>query len=115
MQDNPQAEAWQIFQADKLQDALTGEPVEYKEFLRAPSLTCGIYHLQKGSTDMQTPHDDDEVYYVIAGRAQLRVGNTTHNIQAGSILYVRATEEHSLFEIEQDLTLLVFFSKTATG
>jgi hypothetical protein len=28
----------------------------------------------------------------------------------GSILYVRATSEHSFFEIEEDMTLLVFFA-----
>ena len=28
----------------------------------------------------------------------------------GSILYVRATAAHSFFEIEEDMTLLVFFA-----
>ena len=31
-------------------------------------------------------------------------------VTAGSVLYVRATEQHSFFEIEEDMTLLVFFA-----
>ena len=32
------------------------------------------------------------------------------SVAPGSILYVRATETHSFFEIEEDMTLLVFFA-----
>ena len=34
------------------------------------------------------------------------------SVQAGSILFVKATSEHSFFEIEEDITRVVFF---ATG
>ena len=85
----------------------SGEP--YLEFLRVPALSCGIYSLPAGSDDLQAPHDEDEVYYVISGRGQIRVDGEQQAIGAGSILFVRATSEHSFFEIEEDLTLLVFF------
>jgi len=101
---------WQVFSVEELQARLTGAPVEYKEFLRAPSLSCGIYHLDKGATDMQTPHDEDEVYYVLSGKATLKIGEETQDVKAGSVLYVRATETHSFFEIEEPMTLLVFFA-----
>ncbi len=103
-------QAWQIFNVRQLRNKLTGAPVEYKEFLRAPSLSCGIYHLQKGAKDMQTPHDEDEVYYVLSGRATLKIGDEIQDVKEGSVLYVRATEAHSFFEIEEDMTLLVFFA-----
>ncbi len=102
--------AWQVFDVEKLKARLTGAPVEYKEFLRAPTLSCGIYTLRAGARDMQSPHDEDEVYFVISGRATLKVGDQTHEVKPGSVLYVRATEEHSFFEIEEDMTLLVFFA-----
>jgi mannose-6-phosphate isomerase-like protein (cupin superfamily) len=89
-----------------------GSASPYLEFLRVPSLSCGLYTLPAGAKDLQAPHDEDEVYFVISGRARLRVGNEDRKVQAGSILYVRATSEHSFFEIEEDMTLLVFF---ATG
>jgi mannose-6-phosphate isomerase-like protein (cupin superfamily) len=102
--------AWQVFDLDKLRLRLTGAPVEYKEFLRTPNLSCGLYTLRAGTGDMQSPHDEDEVYYVLSGRATLKVGDETLDVKPGSVLYVRATEEHSFFEIEEDMTLLVFFA-----
>jgi mannose-6-phosphate isomerase-like protein (cupin superfamily) len=103
-------EPWQVFQLSQLQAKLTGAPAEYKEFLRTPNLSCGIYHLQEGARDMQTPHDEDEVYLVLSGRATLKVGEELREVKEGTVLYVRATESHSFFEIEEDMTLLVFFA-----
>ena len=102
--------AWQVFDLEKVKAKMAGAPVEYREFLSSPNLSCGLYTLQAGARDMQSPHDEDEVYYVISGRATLKVGGETHDVKAGSVLYVRATEEHSFFEIQEDMTLLVFFA-----
>ena len=41
---------------------------------------------------------------------RVRVGDQERAMQAGSILYVRATSAHSFFEIEEDITLMVFFA-----
>lgn len=107
-------DAWQVFDIDKLTARLRGTGgVEYREFLRAPSLSCGVYHLPKGARDMQSPHDEDEVYYVLSGKARMQVSGAEQEVKAGSILYVRATEEHSFFEIEEDMVLLVFFAASA--
>jgi mannose-6-phosphate isomerase-like protein (cupin superfamily) len=77
--------------------------------------TPWIYRLPAGATDMQGPHDEDEVYFVVSGRARLRVGGREERVEPGSILYVRATSEHSFFEIEEDITLLVFFASGGPG
>jgi len=82
----------------------------YAEFLRVPNLSCGVYTLPAGSADMQGPHDEDEVYFVVNGRGRVRVEGEDRPVQRGSVLYVRATSEHSFFEIEEDMTLLVFFA-----
>jgi mannose-6-phosphate isomerase-like protein (cupin superfamily) len=84
--------------------------VPYYEFLRVPSLSCGIYTLRAGAKDLQGPHDEDEVYYVVRGRARVRVGDQERSVGPGSILYVEATSEHSFVEIDEDVTLLVFFA-----
>ncbi|MCC5885253.1 MAG: cupin domain-containing protein [Gammaproteobacteria bacterium] len=84
--------------------------VKYREFLRSPALSCGVYRLPAGSRDMQGAHDDDEVYYVLSGRARMRVGDEDRPVSPGDLLYVRATAEHNFFEIEEDMTLLVFFA-----
>ena len=86
----------------------TGEP--YSEFLRVPALSAGIYTLPAGSKDLQSPHDEDEVYFVARGRGRVRIDGQEQLVGPGSILYVRATSDHSFFEIEEDITLLVFFA-----
>ena len=103
---------WQVFNLDDLQGKLKGEAVEYLEFLNVPALNCGIYHLEAGSKDMQAPHDDDEVYVVLKGRARMRLGEEEREVGPGSLLYVGATTEHSFFQIDEDMTLLVMFAAT---
>src|SRR5437868_2312876 len=45
----------------------------YFEFLRVPAMSAGIYLLPAGGTDKQKPHGQDEIYYVIRGRAGLTI------------------------------------------
>ncbi|MGH7530703.1 MAG: cupin domain-containing protein [Gemmatimonadales bacterium] len=52
----------------------------YLEFLRVPALSAGIYVLRPGEPDPQQPHERDELYYIIAGRAELRVGTETRSV-----------------------------------
>ena len=101
---------WQVFDLQEVRDKLKGEAVEYLEFLNVPALNCGIYFLAAGSTDMQAPHDEDEVYMVLSGRARMRLGAEERAVGPGSLLYVSATTQHSFFEIEEDMTLLVMFA-----
>jgi mannose-6-phosphate isomerase-like protein (cupin superfamily) len=101
--------AWQVFDVDTLTAQMSDKPVEYKEFLRVPTVSCGLYRLAAGSRDMQTPHDEDEMYVVLEGRAQLQVGDEVYEVKPGSVLYVQAAEAHSFFEIVEDMTLLVVF------
>jgi mannose-6-phosphate isomerase-like protein (cupin superfamily) len=103
---------WQVFDLDEVKDKLTGKAVEYLEFLNVPAINCGIYFLTAGSTDMQAPHDDDEVYLVLSGRARMRLGDEERDVGEGSLLYVSATTEHSFFEIKEDMALLVIFATT---
>ncbi|MGI9592911.1 MAG: cupin domain-containing protein [Myxococcota bacterium] len=102
--------SWQSFQLKELIEKQRGSGRPYLEFLRVPSLSCGIYALPRGSRDLQSPHDEDEVYYVVMGRGRVRVGGSVQEVGPGSILYVEASSEHSFFEIDEDMTLLVFFA-----
>lgn len=84
---------------------------EYLQFIDNDNLSSGIYQLQKGSIDNQEPHKWDELYYVLEGKAKLRVEDKTYDAIPGSILFVKAKIEHTFVEIEEDLKVLVFFSK----
>ena len=101
---------WRVFDTAELREKAREEGKAYFEFLRVPDLSCGIYNLRKGDTDLQSPHDEDEVYYVLSGRGRVRIEGVEQEVQPGSVLYVAATSEHSFFEIEEDISLLVFFA-----
>jgi len=82
----------------------------YLEFLKVPDLSLGLYVLPAGRTDPQSPHTEDEVYYVVSGRAKIRLANEDRAVQAGSVVYVEKNVAHHFHSIEEELTLLVFFA-----
>jgi mannose-6-phosphate isomerase-like protein (cupin superfamily) len=82
----------------------------YLEFLKVPDLSLGLYVLPAGGTDPQSPHTEEEIYYVVSGRAQILVGNENRAVQAGSIVYVAKNVAHRFHSIEEELTVLVFFA-----
>jgi mannose-6-phosphate isomerase-like protein (cupin superfamily) len=83
---------------------------KWREFLRVPSLSLGIYRLKSSETDGQSPHTEDEVYYVISGRARFRCGDEDVPVAAGSVLFVERLVDHRFFDIREDLTILVLFA-----
>ena len=74
-------------------------------------MLAGVYRLPKGGTDDQKPHDLDEVYYVVSGRATFEVAGERRPTRAGDVLFVAAEVEHRFLEIEEELVLLVIFPK----
>ena len=100
----------QIMQLGALRETMTGSKSAWLEFLRIPSLSMGIYHLTVGQEDQQQPHTEDEVYYVISGRASFSADNEIKPVQAGAIIFVEKRVPHRFINIIQDLTVLVFFA-----
>lgn len=88
----------------------------YFEFLRVPSLSCGIYVIPAGGSDPQQPHAEDEIYVVLEGRGQIVVGQVEQAVQPGSLIYVPAQAPHRFKDVTADLKLLVLFAPAeATG
>jgi mannose-6-phosphate isomerase-like protein (cupin superfamily) len=79
------------------------------EFLRVPALSAGIYHLKAGEADLQKPHTEDEIYYVVSGHADFRSGQEQRAVQPGSLIFVERGAEHRFCDVTEDLTVLVFF------
>ena len=101
--------AWKAFDLAKVVSMAEQQDAPYLEFLRVPTLSAGIYTLEVGSTDTQTTHDEDEVYFVLKGRGRITLSGQPQEIGQGSILYVPADTEHEFSDITEDLSLLVFF------
>ena len=97
-------------------ELLARSPQRYYEFLRVSSLSVGIYVLDDGSIDPQTPHNEDEVYYVASGHARMRMAEhgeeANFDVGPGTIIYVPAHTEHSFYDITERLALLVFFGSS---
>jgi mannose-6-phosphate isomerase-like protein (cupin superfamily) len=82
---------------------------KYLEFIRVPALSVGVYRLAPGEKDEQKPHSEDEVYYVVEGRANFWCAGEVQEVRPGSILYVDRGVEHRFIDIAQELVVLVVF------
>jgi mannose-6-phosphate isomerase-like protein (cupin superfamily) len=100
----------EVFEVTQLIDQQNQSRLDYLEFLRVPSLSAGLYMLKAGSVDMQEPHTEDEVYYIISGRGFIQVAGESLPVQAGTLVYVKANAEHRFHSIKEDLRVLVMFA-----
>lgn len=98
------------FEIEQLQSERRDSQRAYLEFLRVPALSMGLYELPAGGADPQVPHSEDEVYYIVAGRGQIMVAGESRPVGPGSIVYVKANDEHRFHDIAEDLSILVFFA-----
>jgi mannose-6-phosphate isomerase-like protein (cupin superfamily) len=100
----------QAFQAAELVAANAASDRRYTEFLRVPAMSAGIYALPAGSEDLQQPHGQDEIYYVLRGRSKFTCNGEVIDIFPGSFIYVAAHADHRFFDIEEDLEIIVLFA-----
>jgi quercetin dioxygenase-like cupin family protein len=100
----------EAFELSQLMDERSRSGRLYLEFLRRPALSVGMYQLPAHGIDPQSPHTEDEVYYVVSGKAMVRVGDEDRSVGPGSIVFVAAGVEHCFHSIGEDLTILVFFA-----
>ena len=104
----------EFFQLDQIEQQRVQAGKSYLEFLRMPAMSAGVYTLPAGATDPQKPHKEDEMYYVVRGRARMRVGARTVPSAQGSVIFVAAEVEHRFYDIAEELVLLVFFAPAET-
>jgi mannose-6-phosphate isomerase-like protein (cupin superfamily) len=90
------------------QQADSGKP--YLQFISEGTMSLGLYVLTAGATDTQSPHEEDEIYYVVSGRGAIDVAGERRPVRAGSIVFVAKEVEHRFVDIEEDLSILVFFA-----
>jgi mannose-6-phosphate isomerase-like protein (cupin superfamily) len=82
----------------------------YLEFLRRDAMSAGVYVLPAGGTDPQKPHKQDELYYVVSGRARMKVATQDREVKAGTVIFVAADVDHRFYDISEELVVLVFFA-----
>ncbi|GAA3723091.1 cupin domain-containing protein [Streptomyces tremellae] len=98
------------FRLDELEAERAANDGAYLQFLRARTMSLGLYALDAGEQDRQQPHQQDEVYLVVSGRASITVGMETTQVARGSVVFVPARTPHKFHHITEDLRVMVVFS-----
>jgi quercetin dioxygenase-like cupin family protein len=104
----------EFFRIDQLDEQRARAGKSYLEFVRVPSMSAGVYTLPAGAIDPQKPHKEDEMYYVVRGKARMREGLEDQAISPGSVIFVAAEVEHRFYDIAEELVVLVFFAPAET-
>ena len=108
----------EVFALDELLVKRLQAGRSYLEFLRVPAMSAGVYVLPAGAPDRQQPHHQDEIYYVVRGKAKMRLGSEEsaeesaeeRSVAEGSVIFVEAELEHRFFDVEEELVVLVVFA-----
>ncbi|MGW4033714.1 cupin domain-containing protein [Streptomyces sp. NPDC004838] len=98
------------FRLDELEAERASNDGAYLQFLRERNMSAGLYALDAGALDPQEPHLQDEIYFVVSGRAAITVGTETTHVGRGSVIYVPAGAPHKFHHITEDLRVMVVFS-----
>ncbi len=88
---------------------------DYVEQFRVPSMSIGTYCLAVGAIDGQSPHREDEIYVVTAGRARFVSDDGEADVKPGDVIFVPAGEGHRFIDVTEALSLLVLFAPPESG
>jgi mannose-6-phosphate isomerase-like protein (cupin superfamily) len=86
-----------------------GTANDWVEHFAVSALSVGTYCIPAGGADEQSPHTEDEIYVVTAGRGRISTPGGASDVGPGSVIFVPAGEEHRFVDVVDDLTLLVVF------
>ena len=81
----------------------------FQTFINKDSLAAGVLVLQAGEEDTQTPHDSDEVYYIISGDGFLKIKNNDYKVSKDKLFFVAKDVEHYFHGNKKELKVLYFF------
>jgi mannose-1-phosphate guanylyltransferase len=58
----------------------------------------------------KTPHEEDELYYIISGSGTASVDEETFAIEEGDVVYVEKGVKHDFYDIDDELVALIVFA-----
>ena len=59
--------------------------------------------------DSQTPHAQDELYFIHSGSGTLRIGDEAHDLHPGTAFFVAAGVDHRFETFTEDFVTWVVF------
>ncbi len=81
----------------------------FHTFINKDSLAAGVLVLQPGKEDTQTPHDSDEMYYIISGNGFLKIKDKDYKVSKDKLFFVAKDVEHFFHGNTEELKVLYFF------
>ena len=87
--------------------ALQNTDSPFVELFRHGSLAVELYQPKK--IDLQTPHDRDEIYVIVAGSGTFELDGQVTDFGTGDFLFVPAHVPHRFVTFSDDFATWVFF------
>ena len=81
----------------------------YHTFINRNNLAAGILRLKPGEEDSQSPHENDEIYYVVRGDGFLNIAGNDYEISEAKAYFVGKNIEHKFHGNKKELVVLYFF------
>ena len=78
-------------------------------FINRDSLAAGVLYLEPGQEDIQEPHENDEIYYVISGDGFLNIHNKDYEVSKDKVFFVGKKVPHYFHGNKKVLKVLYFF------
>jgi len=91
-------------------EQLEQENTNYIEVLSKDALSVEL--AQYPNPEPKTPHETDELYFVISGSGMVHVGDERFAVDEGDVVYVEQGVEHDFFDIDDEITALVVFGNS---
>lgn len=86
----------------------TREGKTFIELFRRNDLSIELY--QPEVQDLQTPHQQDELYIIISGNGLFQDGDERYPFGPGDLIFVPAHREHRFLDFSDDFkTWVIFF------
>lgn len=81
----------------------------FHTFINKSSLAAGVLVLNPGEEDTQTPHESDEIYYILSGDGYLKINSKDYPVSKDRIFFVGKNIEHYFHGNTKELKVLYFF------
>lgn len=86
-----------VFDLDAIKNKLDDTDAYWKSFIEKSDFEIGILNLKPGKEDTQTPHNADEIYFIIEGDGFMDIGDKTFPIKPKTALYVPRNTKHKIY------------------
>ncbi len=97
------------YDLDTYLEKIKNDSSYFQTFINKDSLAAGVLVLKPGEEDTQTPHDSDEVYYVISGDGFLKIKDKDYKVSKDKLFFVAKDVEHFFHGNTKELKVLYFF------